>query len=173
MAYAKFSVFHWHIVDDESFPMELTSFPNVTKNGAYSAEEVYTKEMVKEVINYGKLLGLRVIPDFDNPGHTRSIGYDPEFAEIMRCFNEPWPFTIPGGFRVQGGPPTSVLDSSKEKTFDLIRGIVTDLNELFPDNMIMFGGDEVFTKCYDENPDIKEFMKKNNMSSYHDFFQYH
>lgn len=38
MAAAKFNVFHWHLVDDDGFPLELASFPNVTLNGAFAAD---------------------------------------------------------------------------------------------------------------------------------------
>lgn len=100
ISYAKFSVLHWHIVDDESFPLELPTFPNLAKNGAYSAKETYTKEDVKTVVDYATKLGIRVIPEFDNPGHTRSIGLDPEFASLVRCFNKNWPYTVPGAYRI-------------------------------------------------------------------------
>ena len=90
LAAAKFNVFHWHIVDDDSFPWELASFPNVTFNGAFAEDQVYTLKIIKEVIAYAELLGIRVIPEFDNPGHTRAIGFDPYFNEIVRCFNRDW-----------------------------------------------------------------------------------
>lgn len=53
LSLAKFSVLHWHIVDDEAFPIELESFPTVSQHGAYSADQVYTKEMVEEIVAYG------------------------------------------------------------------------------------------------------------------------
>lgn len=100
MAASKFSVLHWHIVDDESFPLELPSFPTISQHAAYSAQEVYTKEMVLDIVTYAQKLGLRVIPEFDNPGHTRAIGYDPAFADIMRCFDKSWSYTVPGAYRI-------------------------------------------------------------------------
>ena len=100
MAASKFNVLHWHIVEDESFPLELKTFPNITKNGAYRKEEVYTRAMVKSVIDYATQLAIRVVPEFDNPGHTRSIGFDPYFTEIVRCFKDWDLYTVPGGYEI-------------------------------------------------------------------------
>jgi len=80
---------------------------------------------------------------------------------------------VPGAYKVQGGPPTGVMDPSSEKTFQFITGLFNDFNTLFPDNMIMLGGDEVFTSCYKENPNIDIFMKTKGIATYTDLFQYH
>lgn len=154
MAAAKFNVLHWHLVDDDSFPMELQSFPNVTRDAAFSADRVYTTAQMVDIVSYASQLAIRIIPEFDNPGHSRSIGLDPYFNEIIRCFNKDWPNTVPGAYKINGGPPTGVLDPSNQKTYDLIRGIFTDFNSIFPDNYIHLGGDEVFTSCFGENPNI-------------------
>lgn len=39
--------------------------------------------------------------------------------------------------------------------------------------MIMLGGDEVFTSCYQENPNIQAFMDQKGIASFQDLFQYH
>lgn len=87
MALAKFNVFHWHIVDDDSFPMELQKYPNLNTHGAFRADMVYTQGMMEEIVQYAANYSIRIIPEFDNPGHTRSIGLDPEFNSIIRCFD--------------------------------------------------------------------------------------
>lgn len=100
LASAKFSVLHWHLVDDESFPIQLDSLPELAQNGAFSADEVYTKEMVLDIVNYAKILGIRVIPEIDNPGHSRAIGHSPNYRDIIRCYDRTGPVEIPGAYDI-------------------------------------------------------------------------
>ena len=73
---------------------------------------VYTIDMMNDIVSYATNLGIRVIPEFDNPGHVRSIGLDPEFSHLVRCFNKDWPYTVPNSYEIKGGPPTGTLDPS-------------------------------------------------------------
>lgn len=73
MAYSKFNVFHWHLVDDQSWPYEMKVFPNLTQ-AAYHPKQVYSQKDINEIIEYARLRGIRVIPEIDTPGHTQAIG---------------------------------------------------------------------------------------------------
>ena len=75
-----------------------------------------------DVVEYAATLAIRVIPEFDNPGHTRAIGFAPEFKEIVRCFNKDHSYNVPGAYHVKASP-SGVLDPSFPKTFDLMKGL--------------------------------------------------
>jgi hexosaminidase len=70
MAMVKMNVFHWHITDCQSFPIYIKSHPELTKYGAYSKKKVYTPDNVRELVEYGKIRGLRIIPELDMPAHV-------------------------------------------------------------------------------------------------------
>ena len=72
MCYNKYNVLHWHITDDESFPIESTSFPNLANQGSFGADgrHVYSTEDVASIIEFARMRGIRVIPEFDMPGHS-------------------------------------------------------------------------------------------------------
>lgn len=59
-----------HIVDAQSFPFQSLTYPNLTAAGAYSPEEVYSHEDVTTLVQYAALRGVRVVVEFDTPGHT-------------------------------------------------------------------------------------------------------
>ncbi|XP_035226677.1 beta-hexosaminidase subunit beta-like, partial [Stegodyphus dumicola] len=74
MAYNKFNTFHWHIIDDQSFPLESKIYPNLTELAAYSPKHVYTHKNIRDIIRYARYRGIRVIPELDTPGHTQALG---------------------------------------------------------------------------------------------------
>lgn len=70
MSMVKLNVFHWHITDAQSFPIQLEgSLASITKDGAYSEEEIYTKEDIKEITSYAAERGINVNVEIDMPGH--------------------------------------------------------------------------------------------------------
>ena len=87
MAAVKMNVLHWHLSEDQGFRVECTNFPRLHEMG--SDGNYYTQEQVKDIIAYARDRGIRVVPEFDMPGHTTSwfVGY-PELV------SGPGPFAI-------------------------------------------------------------------------------
>jgi N-acetyl-beta-hexosaminidase len=103
--------------------MELKSFPNITYNGAYSADQVYTREMMNGIVSHTLKLGIRIIIEFDNPGHTRALGFDPDLRDLMRCFNYDHTRVVKNVYKIRGFR-SGVLDPSYPKTFEVIKAIL-------------------------------------------------
>lgn len=146
MAYAKFNVLHWHIVDEESFPLEIPSFPRLWK-GAYTSSERYTVDDALEIVGYAKARGIKVMAEIDVPGHAESWGFG--YPELWPSFNCREP-----------------LDVSQNFTFDVIDGIISDLKKVFPFGLVHLGGDEVDTDCWSNTPHIAQWLNENNMTAY-------
>lgn len=68
MAYNKLNVFHWHITDDSAFPFKSAIFPELAAKGAYRPEMTYSANDIREIVEFARKRGIRVIPEFDTPG---------------------------------------------------------------------------------------------------------
>ncbi|XP_037074640.1 beta-hexosaminidase subunit beta-like [Pollicipes pollicipes] len=156
MAMNKFNVFHWHIVDDQSFPFVSIKYPALAEGGAYSEDMVYTVEDVEDIIEYARVRGIRVIPEFDTPGHTESWGVGlPGFTTT--CYGDDG---LPDG---TFGP----VDPSNEDVYTLMTHLLEEIVMRFPEKYIHLGGDEVSFgfNCWLSNPQIQAWMKSLNIST--------
>src|SRR5579864_9389957 len=161
MAAVKMNVLHWHLSDDQGFRAESKKFPKLTGMG--SEGHYYTQAEIREFIAYAHDRGIRVLPEFDTPGHSRSwfVGY-PELA------SNPGPFTVDN----ENGP-SSVTDPTREETYKFMDKFVEEMGKLFPDAYFHIGGDEVDGKFWDSNPKIQAFKQAHGMKSNQDLQAYY
>jgi len=157
MSQNKFNVLHWHLVDDQSFPYQSQVFPKLSGQGSYNAaaqDHVYTIAQVKQVIAYAKARGVRVVPEFDTPGHTRSWGDG--YPELLTpCYDR--------------GKPTGdygPLNPTLNNTFSFLTTFYKELTTVFEDDYFHLGGDEVSFKCWQSNPAVQAWMKQKGWTDY-------
>jgi hexosaminidase len=161
MAAVKLNVMHWHLSEDQGFRVECNTFPKLHEMG--SDGDYYTQEQVKEIIKYADERGIRVMPEFDLPGHATSwfAGY-PEYASA------PGPYSIERNWGIMD----PVFNPVKEGTYEFFDKFFKEMATLFTDEFIHIGGDENNGKQWDANSEIQEFIKKNNIPDNHSLQQY-
>jgi hexosaminidase len=153
MAAVKLNVFHWHLSDDQGFRAESKLYRKLQQFG--SDGMFYTQDQMREVVAYAAARGIRVVPEFDIPGHTLSwlVGY-PELAAGKG------PFEIGRHF----GVFDPVLDPTRDETYEFLDGFIGEMAALFPDPFFHIGGDEVNGKAWKESQDVQAFAKAHGLN---------
>jgi len=161
MAAVKLNVFHWHLSEDQGFRVECKTYPKLHQMG--SDGFYYTQDQIKDIIAYAADRGIRVVPEFDMPGHSTSwfVGY-PELA------------SGPGPYHIirKWGVLYPIMDPTREETYQFLDNFLKEMTKLFPDEYFHIGGDEVNGKQWNENPKIQAFMKANNIKNNHELQRY-
>jgi hexosaminidase len=154
MAAVKLNVLHWHLSDDQGFRIQSKVFPLLTKDG--SGGKFYTQQQAKEIVAYAHARGIRVVPEFDVPGHTSSwvVGY-PQLASAKG------PFHIQDRF----GVFNPVLDPARKSTYQFLNKFIGEMVKIFPGPYFNIGGDEVNGVEWRENPRIQAFMRKRHLKN--------
>ena len=161
MAAVKLNVFHWHLSDDQGFRVESQKFPKLQELGSDGL--YYTQAEVRDLIAYAHDRGIRVVPEFDMPGHSTAwfVGY-PELA------------SAPGPYQIERkwGVFDPAMDPTQERTYKFLDTFIGEMARLFPDRYFHIGGDEVNGKQWDANPNIQAFMRAHGMKNNQDLQAY-
>ena len=152
MEAVKLNVFHWHLSEDQGFRVESKRFPLLQAMGSDGL--FYTQDEVRQTIAYARDRGIRVIPEFDMPGHATSwfVGY-PQLASA------PGPYAIERHW----GVFDPAMDPSREETYAFLDQFLGEMTALFPDAYFHVGGDECNGKQWDVNPRIGEFKRSHSL----------
>jgi hexosaminidase len=143
MAAVKLNVLHWHLSEDQDFHVESRRYPRLHQLG--SNGDYYTQDQIREIVVYARDRGIRVIPEFDVPGHSGAwfLGY-PELSSSA----------------TGGG---SEMDPSKESTYAFLDGFIGEMAQLFPDPYYHIGGDEVNPRAWNQSAGIQAFAKDHGL----------
>jgi hexosaminidase len=161
MAAVKLNVFHWHLSDNQGFRVESKTFPRLQEMGSDGL--YYTQNEVRELIAYARERGIRVVPEFDIPGHSTAwfVGY-PELA------SGPGPYEI----ERKWGVFDPAIDPTREETYRFLDKFIGEMAGLFPDQFFHIGGDEVNGKQWDANPKVQAFMRSHGLKDNNDLQAY-
>lgn len=154
MEAVKMNVLHLHLSDNQGFRVESKKFPKLQEQG--SGGSYYTQDEIRDLTAYARDRGIRILPEFDMPGHSTSffIGY-PEIA------SGPGPYALDRKW----GVLDAAMNPAEEKTYKFLDDFIGEMAKLFPDQYFHIGGDEVNGKEWDANPKIQIYKKAHNLKS--------
>jgi hexosaminidase len=152
MAAVKLNVFHWHLTEDQGFRIESKIFPKLTAAGSDGL--FYTQEQAAEIVRYARDRGIRVVPEFEMPGHSTAwlVAY-PELSSGR----------VPTGIRREFGISDVALDPTREETYQFIERFLGEMATIFPDPYVHIGGDETVAPDWKTDPRIQAFMRAHDL----------
>ncbi|MDN5305773.1 MAG: hexosaminidase [Bacteroidota bacterium] len=186
----KFNTFHWHLTDDEGWRIEIKSLPKLTEVGAWRVDKVgwfgtfskplpdepktyggfYTQDQIRDIVRYAAERFVRVMPEIDVPGHSlAAIASYPELS----CTPGAEEYSVRAGEEFMdwshGAPPIAYVDNTlcpaNEKVYDFMDKVITEVAQLFPFEYIHSGGDEAPHNFWENNPQVKELMKREGLKT--------
>jgi hexosaminidase len=154
MEAVKMNVFHWHLSENQGFRVESRKYPKLHELGSDSL--YYTQDEIRDLIAYAKDRGIRVVPEFDMPGHSTAwfVGH-PELASGRG----------PYGIERRWGIFDPAMDPTNEKVYKFLDDFIGEMAKLFPDHYFHIGGDEVNGKEWDANPKIQAFKQAHDLKN--------
>jgi hexosaminidase len=182
MVLLKMNVFHWHLVEDQGWRIEIKKYPLLTEIGSKRAssrvdcercgqtnephggvqsmephEGFYTQEEIKEIVKYAEERHITIVPEIEMPGHSSAaIASYPWLGTTREKIEVP----------VKFGVLENVYDISNPKVYKFLTDVLDEVLELFPSEVIHIGGDEVEYVQWKESESINSYMKEKNLSSY-------
>lgn len=167
MALSKMNSLHWHLVDSQSWPISMDSYPGMT-NDAFSRNEIYSHDQIKEIVKHAKDRAIRVIPEIDMPGHSRA-GWRQVNKNIVACGNTYWSNEE---IATALEPPAGQLDILNDKTYEVVENVFDEVSGLFLDDVFHVGADELQATCYKFSTPIQNWFARNQSLTMQDLTQY-
>ncbi|NKI27782.1 beta-N-acetylhexosaminidase [Arenibacter sp. 6A1] len=173
MALLKMNVFHWHLVDDAGWRIEIKKYPLLTEVGAFRSDSeietwksgktsgephggFYTQEQIKNIVAYAAERNITVVPEIEMPGHSSAA-----IAAYTWLGTAGVDIDVP----VKFGRLYDNYDVTKPEVIQFIKDVLLEVFELFPSEVIHIGGDEVGYKVWEESKHVQKYMKENNINT--------
>lgn len=175
MAFLKMNVFHWHLVDDQGWRIEIKKYPKLTEIGSKRKstqigplqwespiqsgephEGFYTQKQIKEIITYAKERHITVVPEIEMPGHSTAAIAAYSWLGTSRKEIE-----VP----IRFGVGKDVYDVTNQRVTQFLKDVLDEVMELFPSEVIHIGGDEVKYNHWKSSSRVQQYMKKKNLAT--------
>jgi hexosaminidase len=176
MALHKLNTFHWHLVDDQGWRIEIKKYPRLTSVGAWRAGVgfglptnsttayrkdgryggFYTQKDIREVVAYAQKRHITIVPEIEMPGHSMAA-----LTAYPELGSGPDPFKIP----LQGGVFRGIYSTASPKTYDFLENVLTEVFQLFPGKYIHIGGDEVPRGSWTNDAACQALMQREGLKT--------
>ena len=181
IALHKMNVFHWHLTDDNGWRIEIDKYPLLTEKSAWRVDRrhepwkeqsppldnevatyggYYTKNQIREVVEYAAKRNIMVIPEIEMPGHTSEV-----FAAYpeLSCKGDYIPVN-PGSY----WPNTDIFCAGNDKVFTFLENVLEEVIDLFPGRYIHIGGDEADKVNWEKCPKCQARIESENLKNEHE-----
>ncbi|KAL6304444.1 N-acetylhexosaminidase [Sparassis latifolia] len=139
----KINQFHWHVVDSQSFSLQIPGYMELSTYGAYAPSMVYTPQDVADIVTYAGARGIDVMVEIDTPGHTAAIAdAHPDFVACNQA--HPWA-------TYAAEPPAGQLRFTNATVANWTAGLFMQVAKMFPSTIVSTGGDEINMPCFDDD----------------------
>ena len=181
IALHKMNVFHWHLTDDNGWRIEIDKYPLLTEKSAWRVDRrhepwkkqsppleneiatyggYYTKDQIREVIEYASKRNIAVIPEIEMPGHTSEVfSAYPELS----CKGDYIPVN-PGSY----WPNTDIFCAGNDKVFTFLENVLEEVIDLFPGRYIHIGGDEADKMNWEKCPKCQDRIASESLKNEHE-----
>ncbi len=180
----KMNVFHWHLIDDGGWRVEIKKYPKLTQQGSYRLQRpgeiwnysniefvpenskvskyggYYTQDQIREVVRYAADRNITIVPEIEMPGHCLpAMVAQPEVScSIPKTADRPY--------------RALAYCAGKEATFKFIEDVLDEVMQLFPSKVIHIGGDEVDKYYWSKCPDCQARKKSEHLKDEHELQSY-
>lgn len=187
----KYNLLHLHLTDDQGWRIEIKSYPNLTKTGAWRVDKMgifgefskpakdepktyggyFTQDDIKELVKYAAANFVNILPEIDVPGHSMAA-----LAAYPNLSGTPGEYSVnsgenfvewlpEGGFKLL---TNNTISPAKEEVYVFLDSVFSEVSRLFPFKYIHAGGDECAKTFWEKNEDVRALMKKEGLKDMND-----
>ncbi|MDR3378634.1 MAG: beta-N-acetylhexosaminidase [Verrucomicrobiae bacterium] len=176
MAEHKINTFHWHLVDDNGWRIEIKKYPKLTSGGAWRGGVgfglatnsttaygpdgryggFYTQNDIREVVKYAAERHITIVPEIEMPGHSLAA-----LASYPEIGTGAGPFEVP----LKGGVNPGIYSPAKEEAFEFLDNVLAEVFQLFPGKYVHIGGDEVPKEPWKNDAACQALMKREGLKN--------
>jgi hexosaminidase len=161
LAYHKMNVLHWHLTEDQGWRIEIKKYPRLTEVGAWRGEGeerhggFYTREQVRDIVEYARSRHVTVVPEIEMPGHAQAaLAAYPDLS----CTGGPFEVGT------RWGVYEDVYCAGNDDVFRFLEDVLGECLELFPSEYIHIGGDECPKERWRQCPKCQARMKTEGLA---------